>query len=363
MASIFQRRKGGPWYIKWYENGVPRRKSLNTRSKQEATWRKTELEQNLAAGVPVWNTKDCAVEDFTERMEEHYTREVKRRRVSPFTARSAKHYWNAFVEFRKPLHLSDCDTQAVAAFKAHLEDGDLAESSINTALLCLSSVFSLAIDTLGVWQGPHPIRGNRLVSPVKDSQRGKGNRLEFLSKEQIARLLEEAKKYSADMHLVVALGVYAGLRKNEIINARWSWFTLEDGGRVHVANDDHFTTKSARDRQIPLKRELREILERYRAEQPELYTDDAYVICPENAPKPHAKGLYRVNFSRAFKTVCKRAGLPGCTLHRLRHSFAAQYAQAGVSLYKIQHWLGHADPAVTQIYAHLAPQDRDIDVW
>lgn len=50
-----------------------------------------------------------------------------------------------------------------------------------------------------------------------------------------------------------------------------------------------------------------------------------------------------------------RAGLPGVRLHDLRHSFASFAAGGGgLSLPMIGKLLGHAQPATTARYAHLA---------
>jgi integrase len=49
------------------------------------------------------------------------------------------------------------------------------------------------------------------------------------------------------------------------------------------------------------------------------------------------------------------------TPHVLRHTFASLAAQAGVSLYKIGTWMGHTMSEVTEIYAHLAQFDPDIN--
>ena len=43
--------------------------------------------------------------------------------------------------------------------------------------------------------------------------------------------------------------------------------------------------------------------------------------------------------------------------HDLRHSFASNLAQKGVSLYVIKELLGHTDIKTTMIYAHLKPEN------
>ena len=39
--------------------------------------------------------------------------------------------------------------------------------------------------------------------------------------------------------------------------------------------------------------------------------------------------------------------------HRLRHTFATQKAEKGVSSYQFQEWLGHHSLATTQLYVHI----------
>ena len=58
--------------------------------------------------------------------------------------------------------------------------------------------------------------------------------------------------------------------------------------------------------------------------------------------------------SKKFKKACKDAGIDAAIhYHSLRHSTGSLLAQSGVSLYTIQKILGHSNPAVSQIYAHM----------
>ena len=40
---------------------------------------------------------------------------------------------------------------------------------------------------------------------------------------------------------------------------------------------------------------------------------------------------------------------------------AVHLVMKGVSIYKVSHWLGHQSVNTTMIYAHLAPQDDEIN--
>jgi site-specific recombinase XerD len=79
------------------------------------------------------------------------------------------------------------------------------------------------------------------------------------------------------------------------------------------------------------------------------------------APAPMAgDGVYR-----AFRAAVAQSGIQKpATVHTLRHSWATQLLEAGVSLRVIQAWLGHTSPTTTALYTHLTgkTQERAADV-
>jgi integrase/recombinase XerD len=70
---------------------------------------------------------------------------------------------------------------------------------------------------------------------------------------------------------------------------------------------------------------------------------------------------FKLSVRRVRKIVAKYRQAAGITkkacCHSLRHTFATEKAKKGVSLYKLQVWLGHARLDTTQVYVHLAKQD------
>ena len=61
---------------------------------------------------------------------------------------------------------------------------------------------------------------------------------------------------------------------------------------------------------------------------------------------------------KALKTACKKAKVPHCTHHSLRHAYATIMHEKGKDIGTISKLLGHANPTVTQnIYVHWRDEE------
>ena len=341
MASMYQR--DGIWYCKYFENGKRRRVSLRTKSVQRARAKVVEIENSLEVGRPVGHKKDMAIDEFTVA----YLKEIEATK-RPHTVKTITHEWKHYRLWAKPARLSEITPEKVAQYKRHLLEQGKANSTVRSSLLCLSSVFKTAIKEMHVFEGDNPVKGVGLPTPDEAFPR-------YMELNEIDGLINCAIDHSRDMHLLVALGVYAGLRKNELVNTLWSWMDFKGRGRILIQSDGQFKTKSGKPRATPMASRLREILETVPKSERK-----GYILYPEMPEKENGTS-YRVDLAEAFNTICYAAGLSWVTPHKMRHTFASQRAIAGVSLYKIGEWMGHADPKTTKIYAHLAPDDDDID--
>lgn len=163
-----------------------------------------------------------------------------------------------------------------------------------------------------------------------------------LDRAQRTAVLAAAAARSRDVHLLFALGLYAGLRRAELLALRWADIDLAAGVLVvRSAADGSFTTKSGRSRTVPLCAPLADLLARERP------ADGAgFVLKPDQPPR---RGL-RWAFAKSFARVADQAGVPWLAPHDLRRTFATLAVQGGISIWKIRVWLGHTTVSTTERY-------------
>ncbi len=141
---------------------------------------------------------------------------------------------------------------------------------------------------------------------------------------------------------------YTGMRLNELVNLTWRNVDLT--GNVITVGDEDFITKGKNQRYIPICDEVMEVLTRTQKERNNIVPiGNIYVFSNEKGKK--FTGDY---ISKSFKHACKGAGIDNAIhFHSLRHSFASNLVQKGVSLYVVKELLGHSSISTTEIYSHL----------
>ena len=143
---------------------------------------------------------------------------------------------------------------------------------------------------------------------------------------------------------------YTGMRLSEIVNLRWSEVDLTEE-IIHVKNTVDFTTKSKKERSIPINPTLKEIL----------IKKFPKIISIERNNYVFTKRGFKLNgdyLTKGFKKCIHLSKLnPDLHFHDLRHSFASNMAIKGVSIFIIKELLGHQDVKTTQIYSHLRTED------
>jgi len=141
------------------------------------------------------------------------------------------------------------------------------------------------------------------------------------------------------------------MRLGEIINLKWNAVDLT-AKTILVCNTEQFTTKSKKERIIPISKKIFDLLNR-RIPKIISIKNDEYVF-------PKMKGIkYNEDYvSKSFKKAVRAAQLDDAIhFHTLRHSFASNLVQRGASIYVVKELLGHGDISTTQIYSHLQKEN------
>ena len=156
---------------------------------------------------------------------------------------------------------------------------------------------------------------------------------------------------------------YCGLRAKESVNLTWDDVDLKGNasdpdnfGYIYVVNRDDNTTKSARERTIPIRKPLKDILVSWHKHLGE--PKEGYVFPSATGFSPWHK-MSPGAVSRSFKKFVRKANdVPNTvTLHGLRHTCATDLLRKGVPIHIVQKIMGHSSVEVTQIYEHLNQND------
>lgn len=339
-------KNGTGWYYqaRWVdESGRQFARSLKTQDKSRAMDLVAEIKKKLNSGVvPAQRAMDWEAAWETYR-ELHGTRSAK-------TLENYERSWRMFWTWAPVRQVHHATPVHGVGWRDHMRgEGKLSARTTNDNLTRVGTVFSGLIRK-GVLQGRNPMESvDRLPndSKVKD----------WLNPKEAATLLEQAAARGRDLHLFVALGIYAGLRPNESLNARWDWIVFPEGdgtGYIRIPIEDgDFVVKCRKSRAIPLAPELRALLQSHRQ------APRAFVVAPFATEVGYR---YRWSPRESFAAAVKAAGLGKrpVTPYTLRHTFGSNAVNAGIPMYTVMDWMGHSDVRTLQIYGHMSPENPDI---
>ena len=220
------------------------------------------------------------------------------------------------------------------------------------------------------------IRMPNQLNPASRVERYKeqASKISYLTLLQIDEQLE-VLRFKPQLQTMVAILIYAGLRREELL-----WLTLNDidlsrrhGGhglikiRAKTIDGQSWQPKTAVNRAVPINSSLRAYLDRYTPPKTE---------CPEPAdgfkgwyfPSPGGRG-HRFgggwwdpdNFSRDLRAAQVETSLAWTCLD-YRHTFGSQLAQRGISLFKISALMGNSPDICRRHYASVAPEAMHDDI-
>ena len=198
----------------------------------------------------------------------------------------------------------------------------------NRMLLLLSKLMNYA-ERLGLRpDGSNPVRH---VERFRERPRQR-----FLNEHELRRLGTALAASGDDVYAkaTIALLVFTGCRRGEVLGLRWRDIDFERG--VAALRD-----AKTGPRMVYLNAPAIRVL----ASLPREKGNDAVIV--------GRAGKARVNVTRAWYRIREAAGLEDVRLHDLRHSFASVGAAGGLSLPAIGALLGHTQAQTTRRYSHL----------
>ena len=221
----------------------------------------------------------------------------------------------------RPIHtLSHAEGEAY--IKERLKD-EVSKTTVNREITSLKSMFKWAVDN--EYLSIHPFTN---LKKFKEEN----IRIRWLDEKEIAEVLDACLKAGdPDMRDVLLMALYTGFRK-----ANLERVTAHDilGQRIQAVK-----TKSGKPYDVPISRELGELLNRL------------------VRLRPSGPLLDFHNFRGRFSKIVK---WPDVTLHTFRHTFAAQCLKRGIELDVVCKWMGHYSIEFTRShYGHLCPKREE----
>ncbi len=351
-------RDNGVWYARWSTRGKVHRKTLDTTSRREAEqlYRKVtgrtlhprhprrSTARDRAARVE-WKTKPATFAEMADRWAFHIERRRHLRRGTVDAYLVQVRRWSDRWGSLPP---SEVDAIAIGEWfdERSVAFGRKGEHVSASRL----SFEAMVLRTFLRWSSEQ-----RYISTVPAVPKINGavkREPRALSQAQLDALFDASRRHPRPqvraLYTALMLGLYAGLRREEIRFLAWSDL---DGGYLRVtAKGTAFAPKSSEERTIPLNDRLREHLEQLRLEHP----DATWVAL--NCE--HRQWSVRINFWA--RELFGAAGVETTygTLHRLRHSFCTNLLVAGADLATVRDLAGHRDISTTGRYTSSTSERR-----
>jgi integrase len=349
MKGIYLR--GQKYWYRTTLHGVQIRVPLETDDESDAIRKALDMRGNpsLLPGDPIrqevktYADRQFRLNHFSERTRDEVIRTIGT--FFDFSEIGSAHQITT-PEIQRWYDWLKTDRQVVGNDGAHRRDA-LTEESAQTYVARLSGFLRHLAES-------RKVRRNCAEGVVMAKLIPKARRL-FCKKSERDQLVENCPR--DDIKFVLYAGFHAGLRKGEIIEARGSWFDLEER-LIHVPVTKFWKSKNGLPRTIPLTDAFRAFLLEAKMFQHSLECKIDYMLAPKVA---QGRYRYRWDFRRPYKEYIDSHGMSWITPHVMRKTFGSTLATSGVSFLKISAWIGDDIRTTINNYAFLQPKDRDIE--
>ncbi len=232
------------------------------------------------------------------------------------------------------------DKPLLLTFIIHLTEREYTPSSVARKVAVIKSFYHFLVEQKMVDEDPTATLGSPKVEKHLP---------QVLSLEEIEHLMAAPTKNSTPKGFrdcaILELLYASGLRVTELTSLNVADINLE-------SNTIHCTGRGGKRRVIPIEVRAMNALNQY------LERGRPVFIVNENQAalfvNPHGERLTRQGLWLIIKEYVKEANIATpVTPHTLRHSFAVHLLNDGANIQDVQHLLGHASKATTQMYTRL----------
>ena len=331
-------KRGKTFHIVYRFNGKQRSRSAGP-LKRDAYKLLAEINHEINTG----RYKDIKPMTFREFAAKWLARQKPNLKTSSYEKYAGVVNKELIVKFGD-TQMSKIDTEMIQDWLTGLSTRGLKPSSVNTYFATMRKLMADAVK----WEYVH-------INPAAIVDRPKipKTEIDFLSPEEIGRLLTAAKNKPRD-HAVLMVLAMTGLRIGEALALSWDDIDLE-AKTISITKNVHAgvisTPKTAGSRRkVIFPEALKMELMNYQLTCP---ITKANLVFPSQAGTPLDRNHVR---NRMLSPALIRAGLRHVTVHSLRHSYATMLIAQGENLKFIQRQLGHSSMRVTfDRYGHLLP--------
>lgn len=267
--------------------------------------------------------------EYTEKWFETYKKPtLKPTTLKAYSVSLNAHLYPAFGD----MGIADITTKDVQDFLN--ERHHMSAKSQREYLVLMRQIFESAIEDGLITS--NPASSKRLI--IRSSKPTKQR--DALTLEDTTDIVRSMKRLECEDRRLLALLLYTGLRRGEMLGLRWEDIDIAQG-LIHVQRNVTFTSNQpilgtpkskSGIRDIPLLPQLLESIKPLEV--------TGYIVGGE-AP------ITLMKYERSFERIERTIDLHGATAHVLRHTYLTLLSNAGVEPKTIQAIGGHADIGIT----------------
>jgi integrase len=324
MGSV--RKRGDKWYIDYYNSDGKRIVKVAGNTKKQAEKILTQLEANKYDNkFGIKSFEQC---DTTELF--NLFIKLKQGEVRLSSLRKYENHLKFWIT-KHPRKFTPLSIVEIETYLQELKSEDLSNATINSYLTTLKQLYNYA-EKRKFLQDNTAKQVRRLKKKPRKPPR-------YFTDNEIERILSYNTPYR-DAFIIL---LYTGIRKSALIFLEWENIDFENKV-IKIRNKEGFTTKSGKNRTIPMHPKVEGILRKRR--------EKTGYIFSYSTGNPH----HRNKWNDSLRRILKKENIQHASIHTFRHTFATRFLESGGSLRQLQEILGHANIETTMIYAHLVPE-------